>query len=152
MKRNLRPKKKPPKRKKLSLQKAEKKKRKEAKPASEETSEKKKFSFAQLKEKKFVLVYLYSEKIEENIWQIKKERSDNSGNEMWYPLMLRYLNETPYGKKHPFEGVADMAAHFRKRMEMELKIIERVIGEQAIILPAKEYEMEEVIQSILQKQ
>ena len=104
--------------------------------------------FAPLKDKDFVMVYLYSEQIEENILQIKKERSDNDGNEMWYPLILRYLNDTPYGKKHPFEGVEDMAAHFRRRMEMELKVIEKVIGEQAIVLPAKEYDMEELVKMI----
>ena len=101
--------------------------------------------FAPLKDKDFVMLYLYSEQIEENVLQIKKERSDNSGNEMWYPLMLRYLNETPYGKKHPFEGVEDMVAHFGRRMRMELKVIEQVLGEQAIILSAKEYKIEEVV-------
>lgn len=105
--------------------------------------------FAPLKDKNFVMIYLYSEQIEENILQIKKERSDGNGNEMWYPLMLRYLNDTPYGKKHPFEGVADMAAHFRRRMRMELKIIEEVIGKQAIIVPAKEYELEKLVEQIL---
>lgn len=105
--------------------------------------------FAQLNEKNFVMLYLYSEQIEENILQIKRERSDGNGNEMWYPLMLRYLNDTPYGKKHPFAGVEDMAAHFRRRMQMEMKIIEKVLGEQAIILPAKEYEIEEVVEKIV---
>lgn len=107
--------------------------------------------FAQLKEKNFIMLYLHSEQIEENIWQIKKERSDGSGNEMWYPLMLRYLNDTPYGKAHPFIGVEDMAKHFRRRMEMERKIIEKVIGEQAIILPAKEYVLEDVVRQVLQE-
>ena len=94
------------------------------------------------------MVYLQSDAIEENILQIKKERSDGSGNEMWYPLMLRYLNETPYGKMHPFEGVEDMAKHFRRRMEMELKVIEKVIGSQAIVVPAKEYELEDLVKQI----
>lgn len=100
--------------------------------------------FAKLREKKFVLIYLYSDEIEANVEQIKKERSDGSGKEMWYPLMLRYLNDTPYGKEHPFAGVVDMAAHFRRRMEMEMKIIEKVVGEQAIVLQAKDYEIVDV--------
>ena len=104
--------------------------------------------FVALKDKDFVMVYLQSDAIEENILQIKKERSDGGGNEMWYPLMLRYLNETPYGKKHPFEGVEDMAKHFRRRMEMELKVIEKVIGDQAIVVPAKEYKLEKLIKQI----
>ena len=104
--------------------------------------------FAALKDKEFVMLYLQSDAIEENILQIKKERSDNSGNEMWYPLMLRYLNETPYGKEHPFAGVEDMAKHFRRRMEMELKVIEKVLGNQAIVVPAKEYELDELVRMI----
>lgn len=104
--------------------------------------------FVALKDKDFVMVYLQSDAIEENILQIKKERSDGSGNEMWYPLMLRYLNETPYGKKHPFEDVEDMVKHFRSRMEMELKVIEKVIGSQAIVVSAKEYELEELVEQI----
>lgn len=107
--------------------------------------------YAMLRHKDFLMLYLYSEQIEENIWQIKKERSDNSGNEMWYPLMLRYLNDTPYGKKHPFEGVDDMAAHFRRRMNMELKVIEKVLGGQAVVLSAKEYEIEEIIRKHIEE-
>ena len=105
--------------------------------------------FEPLKNKDFVMVYLQSDAIEENLLQIKKERSDNRGNEMWYPLMLRYLNETPYGKKHPFEGVEDMAKHFHRRMEMELKVIETVIRNQAIVVSAKKYELEELVKQIL---
>ena len=104
--------------------------------------------FATLKDKDSVMVYLQSDTIEENILQIKKERSDNSGNEMWYPLMLRYLNDTPYGKRHPFEGVEDMAKHFRRRMEMELKVIEKVICDKAIVVPAKEYELDKLVKQI----
>lgn len=104
--------------------------------------------FARLKEKEFVMVYLRSDQIEENILRIKKERSDEKGAELWYPLMLRYLNNTPYGKKRPFQGVEDMAAHFRRRMQMELKTIEKVLGNQAIVIPAKEYRLEELVKQI----
>ncbi len=104
--------------------------------------------FAPLKDKDFVMVYLHSEQIEENILQIKRERSDEKGTELWYPLMLRYLNETPYGKKHPFESVEDMADHFRRRMGMELKTIEKVLKDQAIVIPAKEYRIEKLIDKI----
>ena len=105
--------------------------------------------FIPLKHKNFVMIYLQSDSIEENISLIKKERSDQNGAEMWYPLMLRYLNETPYGQKHPFQGVEDMASHFRHRMEMELKVIEQVIGEQAMVIPAKGYELKELVKEII---
>ena len=104
--------------------------------------------FAPLKGKNFLMIYLWSDQIEENIERIKQERSDENGVEMWYPLMRGYLNETPYGKKHPVENVADMAAYFRYRMEMELKVIRTVLGDPAIVLPAKEYVLEDLLEKI----
>lgn len=107
--------------------------------------------FESLKEKNFLMIYLSSDKIEENILQIKKERSDGNGNEMWYPLMLRYLNETPYGKAHPFSGVSDMVAHFERRMKVEQKVIEEVLGNRVIVLPAKEFDLDELVKMIGEK-
>ena len=104
--------------------------------------------FALLKDKDFLMIYLWSDQIEENIERIKQERSDECGVEMWYPLMRNYLNETPYGKKHPVESVADMAAYFRYRMEMELKVVRAVLEDQAIVLPAKEYVLEDLLEKI----
>ena len=34
--------------------------------------------------------------------EIKKERADNNGVEMWYPLMMNYLNDSPYGKSNVY--------------------------------------------------
>ena len=90
-----------------------------------------------LKGKGFGLVYLDSEEILENLLYIKKERSDEEGNEMWYPLMLNYLKESPYGKAHGYEGVEDVAEHFTRRRYLELKIIREVIREDCLILHAK---------------
>lgn len=92
-----------------------------------------------LKNKNFQMYYLDSEKIYENIAQIRKERSDEQGNEMWYPLMLRYLQESPYGKKHGYKDMGDMVAHFARRRELELRVIEEVLGKACVILKAKEY-------------
>ena len=44
--------------------------------------------------KQFLLLYLYSDSLEENIRIIKKERSDDLGNELWYPAMLEHLPKT----------------------------------------------------------
>lgn len=85
----------------------------------------------------FLLLYLYSEKPEEQIRIIKRERSDHQGNELWYPMMLQYLASSPCGKRHGYRGFEDMAAHFRHRQELELRIIEEIIGEQALAFPAK---------------
>lgn len=103
--------------------------------------------FALVEEKEFCMLYLYSDDIERDVLQIKEERSD-AGVEMWYPLMLNYLKETPYGKEHPFEGISDMVAHFIRRRKMEQKVIDTVLKEKAIIVPAKQYDIEELVRKI----
>ena len=97
-----------------------------------------------LKDKGFQMIYLDSEKIRENILQIKKERSDEQGNEMWYPLMMNYLKESPYGKAHNYQDFEDMIAHFERRRKLELEIIEKVLKNDCLILTAKEYDIEDV--------
>ena len=97
-----------------------------------------------LKPKGFQMLYLKSDNIRENILQIKKERSDEHGVELWYPLMLKYLQESPYGKEHSFEGLDDMIAHFERRCALEEKIIREVLKEDCTVLRAKEYRLEEI--------
>ena len=93
----------------------------------------------------FRLLYLYSDDVEEILQMVKKERSDNAGNEMWYPLMLNYIKESPYGKKHGVNGFDDMVAHFRHRQALELRVISEVLGDCAKVLSAKEWELEEIL-------
>lgn len=104
--------------------------------------------FAQIEMEKFFMIYLDSEEMETNIEQIRKERVDLQGQEIWYELMMRYLNDSPYGKEHPFQGTADMAAHFRRRRDMEKRIVREIIGEKCMVLPAKQYELDEVVKRI----
>ena len=48
-----------------------------------------------LKPKGFRMLYLKSEHIREDILQIKRERTDEHGVELWYPRMMKYLQESP---------------------------------------------------------
>lgn len=93
----------------------------------------------------FLLLYLYSDKIEESTRIIQKERSDIQGNELWYEMMIKYLIHSPYGEQHGYKGFDDMIAHFRHRQQIELRIINEVIQDHAIILPAKKWKIEEII-------
>lgn len=95
--------------------------------------------YEKVDKEKFTLLYLYSDNLEETTNVIKKERSDGQGNEMWYPLMLEYLVNSPYGKAHGYKEFEDMINHFRHRQRVELRIIEEVVGENAMIIPAKEW-------------
>ena len=94
--------------------------------------------------KKFILFYLYSDKLEENIKIIQKERCDENGNELWYQMMLEYLVNSPYGRKHECSAFEDMISHFKHRQELELRIVKEIIGKNAVILPAKEYDVNQI--------
>lgn len=104
--------------------------------------------YKNIDKEQFLLLYLYNDNIEETIKIIKKERCDNHGNEVWYSLMSEYLIHSPYGKKHGYSTFEDMAAHFRHRQQLELRIIKEMIGENAIILPAKNWKIEEILSFI----
>ena len=98
--------------------------------------------------KQFLLLYLYSDKLEENIHVIKQERCDQSGNAFWYPLMLEYLARSPYGEKYGCNTFEDMVSHFKHRQQLELRIIKEIIGGQAMILPAKEWKTDKILSRI----
>lgn len=96
-------------------------------------------AFALLKEKDFKLIYLDSGSIRENLLQTRKERVDAQGNEMWFPLMMNYLKDSAYGKRHGCQDMEDLVAHFKRRRELELRIIKEVLGDYAIVLQARSY-------------
>ncbi|MBQ8233397.1 MAG: hypothetical protein IJZ34_15940 [Lachnospiraceae bacterium] len=101
--------------------------------------------YGSINKEQFLLLYLYSDQLEETIKIIRKERSDNQGNEIWYPLMLEYLIHSPYGMQHGYKDFQDMIAHFKHRQQLELRIISEIVGESAMILPAKNWKVQEVI-------
>ena len=88
-------------------------------------------------DKDFQVIYLYDRDVESIVGHIARERSDAQGNMLWYPMMLRYLQESPYGKTHAFRGMEDVAAHFRRRQTLELGIIKEILGDQGRVIPAR---------------
>lgn len=99
-------------------------------------------AYNRLKDKNFKLLYIDSDNIRENIVQIKKDRVDINGNEMWFPLMMNYLKESPYGKVHNYTDIDDMISHFERRRQIEKRIINEVIKEDCIVLQSKQYDIE----------
>lgn len=104
--------------------------------------------YTQIDQQQFLLLYLYSDKLEENIELVKKERCDEHGNEIWYSLVLKYLVCSPYGKEHGYRTFEDMITHFRHRQQLELRIIKEIIGKRAVILPAKNWKIEDILPKI----
>ena len=101
--------------------------------------------YAMVQKEHFLLFYLYDEAIAENISIIRKERADSHGNQQWYPLMLQYLINSPYGKAHGYKGFDDLISHLKHRQQLELRIVKEITEERAVILPAKQWRMEDVL-------
>ncbi len=98
-----------------------------------------------LEDKLFKIVYLDVENIRESIEIIRKERSDDKGNELWFPLMVKYLEESPYGKKNGLRGMDGLISHLERRKALEHRVINEVFRENAVIVKSKKYELDEVI-------
>lgn len=104
-----------------------------------------------LKPKGFFLLYLDPEDLRESLLRIRKERVDTEGRELWYPMMLRYLQDSPYGKSHPFTGMEEMLAHFERRRRLELRLIREELCGDAVVLPAQKYDIEQVLGMVRQR-
>ena len=96
--------------------------------------------FTQVNKKSFVLLYLDSENVESNIRAIMEERVDEQGNPMWYQMMLNYLKESPYGKTHGCESFTHLIKHLEHRQQLEKRIVNEVLKDNAIVLPSKNWE------------
>lgn len=107
--------------------------------------------YNKVRKENFILLYLYSDDIEKSTRIIRKERSDSQGNEMWYPLMLEYLVNSPYGKQHNYKDFEDLVMHLQHRQQVELRIINEVVKERAVIIPANQWNVEQLMELIEEK-
>ena len=98
-----------------------------------------------LDERDYRIIYLMSEDISSNIDVIRKERADDQGREMWFPLMLGYFNESPYAKNNGLSGEVALLSHFKHRQELELSICKEVFPGRYTILKSKDYKDEDLI-------
>ncbi len=92
-----------------------------------------------LSDKDYRIIYLFTEDVLSCIDTIRKERSDDNGNELWFPLMLGYFDESPYAKKNGLSGEEAMLSHFRHRQELELTICKEVFPDRYAVLKSKNY-------------
>lgn len=85
------------------------------------------------------------EDIPQEIDIIRKERSDGEGNELWFPLMVRYLEESPYGKEHSLTGLDGLLKHLERRRALEHRIINEIFKDKAIVLKSKNYILNDIM-------
>lgn len=98
-----------------------------------------------LENKPFKILYLDVDDISEAIEIIRKERSDDNGNELWFPLMIQYLEKSPYGRDHALAGLDGLLEHLASRRALEHRIINEIFKEHAYIFKAKKYKLDEMI-------
>ena len=96
--------------------------------------------------KKYKIIYLDVEDISGGIDVIRKERSDDQGNELWFPLMIRYLEESPCGKAHALTGLEGLLVDLEHRRNLERRIIDEIFKENVIVVRAKKYRWEDVVE------
>lgn len=89
--------------------------------------------------KDFRIFYLRTENISENIGVIRKDRSDENGNELWFPLMMGYFDESPFAKINGVSGEEALYEHFAHRQELELRICREVFPDKITVLQSKAY-------------
>ncbi len=89
--------------------------------------------------KDYQIMYIRTLDIASNIDVIRKERSDDKGNEMWFPLMLGYFDNSPYAKEKGLSGTNDLLEHLLHRQELELRICDEVFDKHYKLLRSKDY-------------
>lgn len=92
-----------------------------------------------IKDKPFHIYYLKTDDIADNIGVIRKERSDENGNEMWFPLMMKFFDESPYAKSNNVSGEEELYRHFSLRQDLELRICRELFPDKVTVLDSKAY-------------
>lgn len=98
-----------------------------------------------LSDKPYRIIYLDLENIGAGVEAIRKERSDDEGNDLWFPMMVRYMEESPGGKAHDLKGQEGLLRHLEHRKTLEHRIIEEIFKENAFFVKAKSGETGQMI-------
>ena len=93
----------------------------------------------------FRVLYLEAEDIAASLQVIREDRVDENGVEMWFPLMVGFLEESPYGRHHGLKGFEGLVRHMEHRKSVEKRILSEVFPEQAVILKSKDYDLDAVL-------
>ncbi len=99
--------------------------------------------------KPYKILYLDVDDVAAGIDCIRKERVDEKGNELWFPMMVRYVEESPYGKGHALSGIDGLLRHLSRRKALEHRIIEEIFKESTMILKSKGYTMGDIAAGLM---
>ena len=94
--------------------------------------------------KEYRIVYLKAKDIRKNLETIRKERSDEQGNELWFPMMIGFFNNCPYARTRNLKGEEDLISHFVHRQDLELRICKEIFPEKSVIIESKNYREKDI--------
>lgn len=107
----------------------------------EKTEEEILLFYGELKEalegKKYQIIYLDSKDLKKTIEAVKRERVDLKGEEIWFPLVIRYLESSPYGKRHGLKGWEGLLFHLERRRSLEKRILEEIFPGEGFVVSEK---------------
>ena len=89
--------------------------------------------------KDYHIIYLKTEDVRGNLETIRRERTDKQGNELWFPMMMQYFNDSPYAKANGKTEPEDLIRHFIHRQELELRICREVFAGKYTVLASRKY-------------
>ena len=95
-----------------------------------------------IKDRDFKILYLEVAWVAGALEIIRRERVDADGNEMWFPLMIGFLENCPHGKRHGLKGFDGLVKHLEHRKALELRILREAFPEHAVILKSKDYDLD----------
>lgn len=95
--------------------------------------------------KNYRIIYLQAKDIRGNLETIRKERSDEQGNELWFPMMLGFFNDCPFAKSRGLQGEEDLIRHFIHRQDLELRICSEVFPDRSIVIESKNYSERDIL-------
>ena len=97
-----------------------------------------------ISDKDYHVFYLKADDIVGNLNVIRRERSDDNGNEMWFPLMIDYFDNSPYAKEKGLKGEDALIGHFIHRQELELRICKEIFPDKCTVISSKNYSDDEL--------
>ncbi len=92
-----------------------------------------------LRGKPFHIVYLKTEDVKGTLDAIRKERADDQGRELWFPMMCAYFDASPWAKARGVGGEEGLLSHLAHRQALELRICEEIFPGRFTVLPSKGY-------------
>ncbi|MCR4885525.1 MAG: hypothetical protein K5919_01255 [Clostridiales bacterium] len=92
-----------------------------------------------LEGKFFHILYLKTEDVKGNLDAIRKERTDDQGRELWFPMMCAYFDASPWAKARGAQGEEGILSHLAHRQALEMRICEEIFPGRFTVLPSKRY-------------